>query len=202
MAKRKSNKKSRKKTSFKFLYWLIPLILVLAGIFTIALYINAVNSITIEKTKITDIRSFSSSGFTVDADVLIKNPSMLDLKAKRVDYKLTLGDNTKEYSVKDIELPARKTTQFNIEQEVGWGFTFDIVKDMLLGKDTNLVLKGNVIIMETPFVISIPFEEKFDMTDELTDYMAKQASDTAKNVVDTVKDTAEKIIDGIGDLFS
>lgn len=193
MAKRKTKKSNKNKISLKFLYWLIPLILVLVGVFYLALYLNATNNVTISNTKILDITSFSSKGFTVKAKIDIDNPSILNLNAKKIEYSLTLGDKVTKNTLTAISLPARETSSFRISQEVGYGFTFDIIKDRFLGKDSDLKLNGKIILMESPFVINIPFEAKFDMTDELTDYLSKETKDTAEDIIDKGK----KFIDDI-----
>jgi hypothetical protein len=126
----------------------------------------------------------------------------MKLKAKRIDYTLNLGDKESKYSLDEVELKPRSVTKINIDKKVTWGFSFDIVKDMILGKDTILELEGDVIIMESPLIVKILFSAEIDMTDELTDYVSRQTKEKAQDIVEGISKETQKIVDKIKDLFS
>ena len=86
MIKRK--KKSKKFKVPKFLYWLIPVVIVLIIAFYIVMYLNAVNHVSIESTDIIKIANFNSKGFTAYINIKINNPSKINLHAKQINYSL------------------------------------------------------------------------------------------------------------------
>jgi len=202
ISRSKKSKRVLKAKSFKFLLWLIPLILILGFIFYGIIYVNALNHLEIEQSKITSIKDFSGEGFTLNAKVIIKNPSNIDLSIKRIDYTLRLNDFKEEDTLNKVVIPSKSSKTIRIKKHVTWGFTLDLIKDILMGKETTLKMDGTVIIMETPLIIDVPFHAEFDLSDELTDLLASKTSEGAKDLVDDITDAAKDAVDDVVDFFS
>ena len=189
------NKKKSKKVRFpKFLYWLIPVIVVLALIMYVIVYFNAVNHITIESSNITKITNFNSSGFTTHINIKLKNPSNVNIHIKKIEYALELGGSKKKYTIDDVYIKKRNSKTIRIKPRVSYGFTYDFIKDRLLGSDnTTLYLSGNIIVMKSPIIVSVPFKDTYDMKDELTDYITDKAKDAGEDLIDDAEDFVDNL---------
>lgn len=207
--KRKSSKKKtnlKKSISFKFLFWLIPALAILTVLTIEVVYYSAYNSIQIDNVNIVDIQDFSLDGFSIIGKIDARNPSSVDLTAKQIKYTAKIGNFETSDKLYNINLPKKTTTTIDFNARINWGITTEIAKDFLTRSQTILEVKGEVIMLESPIYVSVPFETQIDLKDRITDIAIEKAVEVVEDVVDTVVDTAtnvvNNIVDGIKGLFS
>jgi hypothetical protein len=171
----------------KIFILLTLLIIILFFIF----YINSINKINIKKIDIININNFSLSGFNIEAYLELNNPTIFNYNTKKINYEIKINDFKTTNTITNITLFKKSTNIIIINQVVPWNMSFEIIKEILLNKETNLELSGNVILLDFPININKSFKTKIDISNKLnlliTENFINSSKETAKKIINVLK---------------
>lgn len=152
--------------------------------------------------------TFQQDSFIINADLLVMNKGIIPIKFKQAEYDVYLESNNIKLGdgfVPGKKLNAGEITQLNINQKLNWTPTLELVLDILDKGNTNIIIKGKIVIFTIgKSEVSVPFQEQIDIEEYLEQFLVEKTKDYFDNpeeVIGTVKETGKKILDIVSNII-